>query len=64
MPGGRVGDKIELVEIMSPSSVLVPGDRGVIRRVDHTGSISVEWENGFYVLLIPGVDAWRVLEEV
>ena len=56
-----VGKKVQLVYTDDQYTKLKPGDFGIVRLVDDTGTIHVNWENGSNLGLIPGVDKFHII---
>jgi len=55
------GARVELVATADPFTRLVPGDRGTVTRASSM-AISVDWDTGSKLSLIPGEDRWRVVD--
>jgi len=60
-PCTYIGKKIQLVYTDDQYTKLKPGDFGIVRLVDDTGTIHVNWENGSNLGLIPGVDKFHII---
>jgi hypothetical protein len=45
--GVSIGTRIELVGDVGEDSGLCAGDRGVVRDIDDTGHVVVNWDRGF-----------------
>ena len=60
-PCTYVGKKVQLVYTDDQYTKLKPGDFGIVRLVDDTGTIHVNWENGSNLGLIPGVDKFHII---
>jgi hypothetical protein len=68
----RIGDRIELIHMPNDPDPIPPGTQGVVTDInfrsdtDQTAKlrdqISVEWDNGRSLMLIQGVDRYRVIE--
>lgn len=56
------GHTIRLVRCDDPHTRLRPGLTGVVTLVDGTGTVHVLWEDGHRLGLIPGIDAWEVVD--
>lgn len=54
----HAGQRIQLVSTSDQYTRLKPGDRGTVRRVDHLGTVHVNWDNGSRLGLVPGEDDW------
>lgn len=59
-----VGDRVVLVRIADSVTLLKPGARGTVTRIDSLGTVDVRWDDGHDLGLIPGVDEWSVLAPV
>lgn len=61
----REGDRIELVHTDDPYTKLQPGSLGVVTRVSRHPSraliVHVRWDEGSNLMLLGGVDQFRVL---
>jgi len=57
----RVGDRVELVRVDDDVTSLKFGDQGVVRFIDSTGTVHIEWDNGSNLGLLPWVDEWKVV---
>ena len=57
-----IGKKIKLLYIADNYARVKRGHRGVIESVDGSGTVFVNWDNGAYLGLVPGVDDFRILE--
>lgn len=56
------GIRIELVRTTDPHTNLRPGDRGTAGRYNDMGGLSVTWDNGSTLSLLPDEgDAWRII---
>jgi hypothetical protein len=58
------GKKIKLISMFDPYTDLKEGDTGIIRGVDDSGHILVDWDNGSRLNLIEGVDEYEILESL
>jgi Domain of unknown function (DUF4314) len=54
-----VGKRVELVRCTDQYTRLTPGEKGTVTFVDALGSVSVKWDSGSSLSLIPGEDAWK-----
>ena len=54
------------VELISMDDIQAPpqGTRGKVVYVDDAGQIHVKWENGSSLALIPGVDKFKVVQDI
>lgn len=57
--GVRIGSRIELVS--DSDTELRAGDRGVVREIEPSGAVIVEWERGFNSAIDPQHSAFRAL---
>lgn len=57
------GTRVALVRMSDPYSKLKPGDEGVVFRVDDTGTIFVDWDNGEGLGIVFCEDLCRRLED-
>ncbi len=57
--GVRIGSRIELVS--DSDTELRAGDRGVVREIEASGAVIVEWERGFDRAIDPKRSAFRAL---
>jgi hypothetical protein len=55
------GTRIECDNMNDPYSPIPSGTRGTIDMVDDVGTLFVEWDNGSYMGIIPGADAFHVV---
>lgn len=55
------GCRVELISMDDPYSSLTPGTKGIVRSVDDTGTIFVDWDNGSSLGVVYGVDWIRKL---
>lgn len=55
------GDRIELVEMPDDPEPIPPGAKGTIKRITAGPypQIHVEWDDGYTLMLIPGLDVWK-----
>jgi hypothetical protein len=58
--GVRIGSVIELVSD-SDEPELRAGDRGIVREIEPSGAVVVEWERGFDRAIDPRRSAYRAL---
>lgn len=58
-----IGQRIRLVHTADPHTLLRPGDEGVVTGVDSLGTLSVKWDSGSCLGLIPEEDRWLVIPE-
>ncbi len=57
-----VGTRVELVSMNDPYSTLKPGDRGIVKSVDDTGTVFVSWDCGSGLGVVYGEDRIRILK--
>lgn len=62
------GDRIELVRTSDEYTLLRPGSTGFVERVTRHPSgpsvVSVKWDDGSGLMLLEGVDEWRVIPKL
>ena len=58
------GTRIELVRMHDDPQPVEPGTRGTVISVDDAGTIHMHWDNGRSLGLVPGVDEFRVIEDL
>ena len=56
-----VGCRVELVQMDDPYSKLMAGEQGTVTAVDDIGTVFVNWDCGFGLGIIYGVDRIRKL---
>lgn len=59
--GVSIGTRIELVGDVGEDSGLCAGDRGVVREIDDTGLVVVNWDRGFTFEIDPERTQFRPL---
>ncbi len=57
------GTRIELISLEDTYTKLKPGDTGTVDFVDENGTIHMNWDTGSNLGLIPGEDAFRIIEK-
>lgn len=57
-----VGQRIKLTYTNDRYTRLRRGDLGTVQFVDDLGTIHVKWDNGSALGLVPGHDAWEIME--
>jgi hypothetical protein len=57
--GVRIGSVIELVS--DSDTELRAGDRGIVREIEPSGTVVVEWERGFDRAIDPRRSAYRAI---
>ena len=55
------GTRVELIHMDDPYSRLRPGDKGIVRLVDDTATVFVDWDCGSGLGVVYGVDRVRKL---
>ena len=55
------GTRVELVQMNDPYSRLKPGDRGIVRFVDDTATVFVDWDSGSGLGIVYGEDQVKKL---
>jgi len=58
------GTRIELISIVDPFTSLRSGDQGVVDYVDDAGQLSMIWDSGSHLSLIPNVDCFRKVARI
>lgn len=62
-PHPLVGKRVRLGHCTDPHANLEPGAEGTVTYVDSLfGTVTVKWDDGHRLGLIPGVDSWQVIE--
>ena len=56
------GQCVELIS-MDDEHAVKPGTFGIIKHIDDMGNISVKWETGSTLALVPEVDEYRILSD-
>ena len=59
---GLIRDDAGDVMTIDDNVTVPPGTEGTIRWTDDAGSISVKWDNGRSISLLPGRDEWELAE--
>lgn len=57
------GTRIELIHMDDPYAPVPGGTKGTVAFVDDAAQIHMRWDNGRSLALVPGVDAFRKIEE-
>lgn len=57
------GTRIELVHMYDPFAPIYSGTKGTVVCVDDMGTIHMKWDNGRTLGIIPGEDAFRVIND-
>ena len=55
------GTQVELVWMDDPYTRLTPGEKGIVRLVDDTATVFVDWASGSSLGIVYGVDQIRKL---
>jgi hypothetical protein len=56
----KVGDKVELLEMLDTMTKLVKGSKGTVTKIEEDQDlIWVKWDNGEKLALIKGVDKFK-----
>ena len=58
------GTRIELIHMDDAYAPVPSGTKGTVEFVDDMGQISMKWDNGRTLALIPEVDEFKIIEEV
>lgn len=61
MDRSMAGKRVRLVRTSDPYTQLKPGDEGTAQFADDMGTLSVRWDSGSSLGLVPGEDRWEVL---
>jgi hypothetical protein len=60
----KIGDRIELLEMMDTMTRLVKGSKGTITKIEEDQElIWVDWDNGEKLALLQGIDKFKVLKK-
>ena len=61
---GKIGDRIELIEINDTWTQLSKGSKGTISKIEESQDlIWVDWDNGEKLALLDGVDTYKILKK-
>lgn len=55
----QVGTRVRLIRCDDPYTRLEPGALGTVGFVDDMGTLHVRWDDGHYLGLVAGIDAWE-----
>lgn len=55
------GTRIELINMNDPYNPVEKGMRGTVDVIDDAGQIFMNWDNGYGLAIVPGVDEFRKL---
>ena len=58
------GTRIELIHMDDPYAPVPLGTKGTVEFVDDMGQISMKWDNGRTLALIPEIDEFKIIKEV
>lgn len=56
------GTRIRLIEMPNDPDPIEPGSEGTVGRFGNGAQISVKWDNGRTLALLPDVDTYEVIE--
>jgi len=60
----KVGDRVEIVEMIDSLSRLKKGDQGIVTRIDEEDDlIWVDWDNGEKLALLADIDKYKVVKK-
>ena len=60
----KIGDRVELLEMMDTLTRLVKGSKGTITKIEEDQDlIWVEWDNGEKLALLQGIDKFKFLKK-
>jgi hypothetical protein len=60
----KVGDRIELLEMLDTMTKLVKGSKGTVTRIETDQELVwVDWDNGEELALLMDVDKYRVIKK-
>jgi hypothetical protein len=60
----KIGDRIELLEMMDTMTRLVKGSKGTITKIEEDQElIWVDWDNGEKLALLQGIDKFKILKK-
>lgn len=60
----KVGDRVELLEMMDTMTRLVKGSKGTVSKIEEDQElIWVDWDNGEKLALLQGIDKFKVLKK-
>ena len=58
----NVGDRIRLISCSDPYITIPRGTEGTVTHIDGiTRIVSVDFDNGMHIGLMPGVDRWETI---
>jgi hypothetical protein len=59
----KIGDRIELVSMWDDPDPLLPGDKGIILRIEpYSKTIEVNWDSGRTLSLIHDHDQFKIID--
>lgn len=58
------GTRLELIAMDDPYTTLKAGDRGTVEFVDDASQITMVWDSGSRLSLIPGIDSFRKVRTI
>jgi len=60
----KVGDRVELLEMLDTMTKLVKGSRGTVKKIEADQELVwVDWDNGEELALLLDVDKFRVIKK-
>ena len=60
----KVGDKIELVEMIDTMTRLEKGSKGTVTKIEEEQDlIWVKWDNGEKLALLDGIDKYKIVKK-
>ncbi len=57
------GTRIRLNSMADPYAPIPPSTEGVVQAVDDAGQLSMKWDNGRSLSLIPGEDSFSIIQQ-
>lgn len=57
------GTRVELIHMDDPYAPVPAGTKGTVEFVDDMGQISMKWDNGRTLALIPEIDEFKIIKE-
>jgi hypothetical protein len=62
IPPAKIGDRVQLLRCSDPYTDISPGTLGTVTFVDSLNTTHVHWDDGRQLGLVPGEDAFIVLD--
>jgi len=60
----KVGDRVELLEMMDTMTRLEKGSRGTVSKIEEDQDlIWVDWDNGEKLALLDGIDKFKIVKK-